>query len=107
MKLTSSEYKEIARQSLGGNWGRAIGAMLLAACLGVFCTSLYFISHFMFVMSIAIRIFESLPHYFLVLEGIGMLLAVFSSLRETPPGSDTLILTWRFWTGGTRGRPWF
>ena len=77
MKLTSSEYKEIARQSLGGNWGRAIGAMLLAACLGVFCTSLYFISHFMFVMSIAIRIFESLPHYFLVLVGIGILLAVF------------------------------
>lgn len=77
MKLTSSEYKEIARDALKGNWGRAVGAMLLAACLGVFCSSLYFISHFMFVMSVSIRIFESLPHYFLFLVGIGIVLAVF------------------------------
>ena len=25
MKLTSAEYKEIARDALKGNWGRAIG----------------------------------------------------------------------------------
>lgn len=77
MKLTSAEYKEIARDALKGNWGRAIGAMLIAACLGVFFTSLYFISHFMFIMSVAIRIFENLPHYFLMLVGIGIVLAVF------------------------------
>ena len=77
MKLTSAEYKEIAREALKGNWRRAIGAMLIAACLGAFFTSLYFISHFMFVMSVAIRIFENLPHYFLMLVGIGIVLAVF------------------------------
>lgn len=77
MKLTSAEYKEIARDALKGNWGRAIGAMLIAACLGAFFTSLYFISHFMFIMSVAIRIFENLPHYFLMLVGIGIVLAVF------------------------------
>ncbi len=77
MKLTSAEYKEIARNALKGNWGRAIGAMLIAACLGAFFTSLYFISHFMFVMSIAICIFENLPHYFLMLVGIGIVLAIF------------------------------
>lgn len=77
MKLISAEYKEIARDALKGNWGRAIGAMLIAACLGAFFTSLYFISHFMFIMSVAIRIFENLPHYFLMLVGIGIVLAVF------------------------------
>ncbi|OUQ70192.1 hypothetical protein B5E53_00810 [Eubacterium sp. An11] len=77
MKLTSAEYKEIARDALKGNWGRAIGAMLIAACLSAFFTSLYFISHFMFIMSVAIRIFENLPHYFLMLVGIGIVLAVF------------------------------
>lgn len=77
MKLTSAEYKEIARDALKGNWGRAIGVMLIAACLGAFFTSLYFISHFMFIMSVAIRIFENLPHYFLMLVGIGIVLAVF------------------------------
>lgn len=77
MKLTSTEYKEIARDALKGNWGRAIGAMLIAACLGAFFTSLYFISHFMFIMSVAIRVFENLPHYFLMLVGIGIVLAVF------------------------------
>lgn len=77
MKLTSAEYKEIARDALKGNWGRAIVAMLIAACLGAFFTSLYFISHFMFIMSVAIRIFENLPHYFLMLVGIGIVLAVF------------------------------
>lgn len=77
MKLTSAEYKEIARDALKGNWGRAIGAMLIAACLGAFFTSLYFISHFMFIMSVAIRVFENLPHYFLMLVGIGIVLAVF------------------------------
>lgn len=77
MKLTATEYKEIAREALRGNWGKAIGAMLLAACLGAFCTSLYFISHFMLVMSVAIQIFENLPHYFLMLVGIGIVLAVF------------------------------
>lgn len=77
MKLTSAEYKEIARDALKGNWGRTIGAMLIAACLGAFFTSLYFISHFMFIMSVAIRIFENLPHYFLMLVGIGIVLAVF------------------------------
>ena len=51
--------------------------MLIAACLGAFFTSLYFISHFMFIMSVAIRIFENLPHYFLMLVGIGIVLAVF------------------------------
>ena len=77
MKLTSAEYKEIARDALKGNWGRAIGAMLIVACLGAFFTSLYFISHFMFIMSVAIRIFENLPHYFLMLVEIGIVLAVF------------------------------
>ena len=84
MKLTSAEYKEIARDALKGNWGRAIGAMLIAACLGAFFTSLYFISHFMFIMSVAIRIFENLPHYFLMLVGIGIVLAVFFFLAGGP-----------------------
>lgn len=77
MKLTSAEYKEIARDALKGSWGKAIEAMLLAACLGAFGTSLYFITHFMFIMSIAIRVFESLPHYFLVLLILGIILALF------------------------------
>lgn len=107
MKLTSSEYKEIARDALKGNWGRAVGAMLLAACLGVFCSSLYFISHFMFVMSVSIRIFESLPHYFLFLVGIGIVLAVFFFSQAERPGSAILILIWPFWTEEKPGRAWW
>lgn len=106
MKLTSSEYKEIAREALKGNWGKAVGAMLIAACLGAFCTSLFFISHFMLVMGVSIRVFENLPHYFLIMVVIGIVLAVFFFLRADLPASGTLTLTWRFLTEGKPHRPW-
>ena len=107
MKLTSAEYKEIARDALKGSWGKAIGAMLLAACLGAFGTSLYFITHFMFIMSIAIRVFESLPHYFLVLLILGIILALFSFSQAGRHDSDTLILIWRCWTEGKPLPLWY
>lgn len=77
MKLTTSEYKEIAREALRGNWFKAVASMLLAACLGAFCTSAFFILLFFAGMGLSIRFFESLPYYFLWLLMGGIVLAVF------------------------------
>lgn len=77
MKLTSSEYKAIARDALKGNWKKAIGATVAAACMGAFCTSFYFIGQFMIVMGISIRIFENIPYYFMTLVFLGIILAIF------------------------------
>ena len=107
MKLTSAEYKEIARDALKGSWGKAIGAMLLAACLGAFGTSLYFITHFMFIMSIAIRVFESLPIIFWCCSYSGSYWRFFSFSQAGRHDSDTLILIWRCWTEGKPLPLWY
>ena len=77
MKLTTAEYKAVAKDALKGNWKKAVLAMLLSACLGAFFTSVFFIGRFMAIMGISIHLFEGLPHFFTILLVTGSLLAVF------------------------------
>lgn len=77
MNLTSSEYKEIAKDALAGKRLPATAAFLIAVFLGAFCTSIYFMCQSVTVMGVSIRLFERVPHSFLVLLVIGIVLAVF------------------------------
>lgn len=77
MKLTSSEYKEIARDALRGNRPKATVAFVLAMLFGAFCTSFYFMCQFATVMGMSIRFFEQVPHFLSLLLVTGILLALF------------------------------
>lgn len=77
MKLTSSEYKEIARDALRGNRPKATVAFVLAMLFGAFCTSFYFMCQFATVMGMSIRFFEQIPHFLSLLLVTGILLALF------------------------------
>ena len=46
MKLTTAEYKAVAKDALKVNWKKAVLAMLLAACLGALFTYVFFIGRF-------------------------------------------------------------
>lgn len=76
MKLTSSEYKEIARSSLRGKWVSAIFAGLVASLLGVFCTSPLFLCQDVGVMAGLLWSLETVPHYFLLLVAMGSIIAI-------------------------------
>lgn len=77
MKLTSSEYKEIARDSLRGNWGKAVVSTVLAGCMGAFCSSLFFFLFFFSLLGLGLFFFEGIPDYFFRLLVGGTFLAVF------------------------------
>ena len=77
MNLTSSEYKEIARDALRGKRFKSTIAFMLAVFLGAFFTSTYFMCQFATVMGVSVRLFEREPHSFLILLVIGIVLAIF------------------------------
>lgn len=77
MNLTSAEYKEIARDALRGKRFQATAAYVIAVCFGAFCTSTYFMCQSAAAMGISIRLFEKVPHSFLILLVIGIALAIF------------------------------
>lgn len=76
MKLTSSEYKEIARESLKGKWLSAIFAGLVASLLGVFCTSPLFFCQGVGLMAGLMWSLETVPNYFLLLVAMGFIVAI-------------------------------
>lgn len=77
MKLTAAEYRDIAKDSLRGNWGKAVAATLLAAGFGAFCTSAHFIVLFLAGMGVSMAVFEGIPHFFLWILLGGTALALF------------------------------
>ena len=77
MNLTSAEYKEIARDALKEKRFEATISFLLAALLGAFCTSAYFICQFAAAMGVSIRFFEGVPHFLSFLLVMGIILALF------------------------------
>ena len=96
MKLTTAEYKAVAKDALKGNWKKAVLAMLLAACLGAFFTSVFFIGRFMAIMGISIHLFEGLPHFFTILLVTGSLLAVFFFFAVSPVFCSCISQTFLF-----------
>lgn len=77
MNLTSSEYREIARESLRGHWPDAIITMILASLLGAFSASPLFISRLAAAMSGAIRLLESIPYFYIIIVTVSSVIAVF------------------------------
>ena len=77
MKLTSAEYREIARESLRGHWAGAIAAAVLTSLLGGFCMSLLFLGKFAAAMAGAVHFMESIPHAWLLIVLAGSAVAVF------------------------------
>lgn len=77
MNLTSSEYKEIARDALAGKRFEATVTFVIAGFLGAFCTSTYFMCQFAAAMGVSIRFFERIPHFLSILLVTGIVLAIF------------------------------
>ncbi|MCD8019618.1 MAG: DUF975 family protein [Clostridiales bacterium] len=77
MDLTSSEFKEIAREALKGKWIQAVSTMVVSALMGAFSASIVFMAAFVFFAGLGIRLFEGAPHYFFLLIVMGSLLATF------------------------------
>ena len=67
MRLGSGTYKEIARDALKGNWLKAAAAGLIAGWLGVFSSSLLFITESVLAAVALVYFLEFLPGFYPIL----------------------------------------
>lgn len=67
MRLGSGTYKEIARDALKGNWLKAAAAGLIAGWLGVFSSSLLFITEAVLAAVALVYFLEFLPGFYPIL----------------------------------------
>lgn len=75
MKLDSSEYKEIARESLKGKWLTASAVCVIASLLGAFSSIFLFIIIYMGYTYVIVGAFENIWMVYATLAVIGIIVA--------------------------------